>query len=96
MPIEENRMASDTPLKRFALLSLVLLAFWPASAGAQIPTGTVTGQVFDTQGRPIAGATVTATSPALQGEQTTTSSANGAYNLKFLPPGPYTNSIAAP
>lgn len=56
---------------------------------AQNPTGTLTGRVSDESGGGLPGVTVTATSPALQGERATTTSANGDYKLAFLPPGNY-------
>ncbi|HET8772923.1 MAG TPA: TonB-dependent receptor, partial [Thermoanaerobaculia bacterium] len=47
-------------------------------------TGTVT---FDNA--PLPGATVTISSPALQGTRTTTTDVNGNYNFAALPPGQY-------
>jgi outer membrane receptor protein involved in Fe transport len=47
-------------------------------------TGTVT---FDNA--PLPGATVTISSPALQGTRTTTTDVNGNYNFSALPPGQY-------
>lgn len=70
--------------------ALFLLAMLPAAAGAQNPTGTLTGQVTDTQGAGIPNVTIVAESPALQGTQRTVTSATGAFILKFLPPGLYT------
>ena len=87
-------MARHTPGKLVTLLTFALLSLGPIATAAQSPTGNVTGQVFDTQGRPVAGVTVTATSASLQGEQKTTTSANGDYIFKLLPPGSYTLSFA--
>jgi outer membrane receptor protein involved in Fe transport len=67
---------------------LALLA--PAAAVAQVPTGTITGRVVDAQDRTMPGVTVTVTSPALQGVQSTTTTVNGDYVFRFLPPGVYT------
>ncbi|MEO8382940.1 MAG: TonB-dependent receptor [Acidobacteriota bacterium] len=47
-------------------------------------TGTV---MFD--GAPLPGATVTISSPALQGTRTSTTDVNGNYNFSALPPGEY-------
>jgi hypothetical protein len=49
--------------------------------------------VTDTQGLPAAGVVVTATSPALQGVRTTTTSSQGDYILSLLPPGAYAVSF---
>src|SRR5262245_35312557 len=55
-----------------------------------VQTGTVTGIVGSTDGLPLPGVTVTATSPALQGERSTISDTNGVYYLRALPAGTYT------
>src|SRR5437773_481686 len=47
-------------------------------------TGTVT-----VEGQPLAGATVTATSPSLQGTRTAMSAEDGTYRFEALPPGEY-------
>ncbi len=53
-------------------------------------TGTLVGRVTDAAtGRPVAGALVIATSPALQGEQTEVTDASGHYANTLLPPGRY-------
>jgi hypothetical protein len=54
-----------------------------------VQTGTIRGTVKDPQDRTVPGATVTATSPALQGPRTTVSDAAGHYVLTALPPGDY-------
>ena len=45
-------------------------------------------------GEPLPGATVTITSPALQGSRTTVTGETGAYSFSALPPGNYTITIA--
>jgi outer membrane receptor protein involved in Fe transport len=71
---------------------LVLLALFAASgpAAAQNPTGTISGRVTDTSGLGVPGVTVNASSPALQGVRSTTTSENGDYIFPFVPPGSYT------
>ena len=72
--------------------------FWAAvfalgtstTAAAQGTTGTISGRVVDAQGLAIAGVTIVATSPSLQGIRQTVTSANGDYILSLLPPGAYT------
>lgn len=66
----------------------VLVLLVAASAFAQT-TGTLTGTVT-TGGSPLPGATVTISSPALQGTRTTVTGSNGDYNFSALPPGRYT------
>jgi len=72
------------------LVAIAIVAVAAGSAAAQNPTGTISGRVVDSGGLPVAGATVTATSPSLQGSRTTKTSENGDYRLPLLPPGEYT------
>ncbi|HEY0190401.1 MAG TPA: carboxypeptidase regulatory-like domain-containing protein [Kofleriaceae bacterium] len=68
----------------------------PRLARAQISmvTGSVRGQLVDkTDGAPAAGAMVTATSTALQGEQSTFTDGDGLYFLTALPAGYYTLTV---
>lgn len=62
----------------------------PIAASAQVQTGTLTGVVTDPDGLPVPGATVTATSPAMQGQRTVVTDAVGTYLMRGLPPGKYT------
>jgi outer membrane receptor protein involved in Fe transport len=56
--------------------------------------GTVRGQLKDqATGEPAVGATVVATSPALQGEQVVLADESGLYFLTSLPPGSYTLTV---
>ena len=62
-----------------------------ASAFAQgNPTGTVSGRVSGQDGAALPGASVTATSPNLQGPRRVTTNETGDYIIPFLPPGEYT------
>jgi outer membrane receptor protein involved in Fe transport len=70
----------------------MLLAGTPVF-GQTNPTGTLSGKVVDAQQLALPGATVTATSPALQGARTTTTTENGDFVLPFLPPGEYTVTV---
>jgi outer membrane receptor for ferrienterochelin and colicin len=70
------------------LLVAVLLLLVPALF-AQGTTGNLVGTVTS-EGKPLPGATVTVTSPALQGSRTAISGEAGGYNLPSLPPGEYT------
>ena len=71
----------------FACAALLFTASFAAAQGQQ--TGTLQGTVLDTSGLALPGATVTVTSPALQGERATVTGASGDYVLRGLPPGRY-------
>jgi hypothetical protein len=77
---------------RLCLLAVLLLA--GRTAYAQSTTGTISGRVTDAQGLAIPGATVTATSPNLQGVRKTVTSENGDYILTLLPSGAYSVTFA--
>ncbi len=68
-----------------AAIALLGVAVLPAQT-----TGSIVGRVIDESGAPLAGTTVQATSPSLQGTRTATADANGDYRLTLLPPGSYT------
>lgn len=74
-----------------AVLAMMLLASVSVLAQSSV-TGTLTGTVTS-DGAPLPGATITATSPQLQGSRTAVSDANGNYNIAALPPGDYTVRI---
>lgn len=67
----------------------VVLALPVMPAWAQEPSGTLTGRVTDADGYELPGVQVTAHSPALLGERTALSGADGEYRLASLPPGTY-------
>lgn len=70
----------------FALLAIALLV---ASAAVAQTTGRIVGKVSDPEGQALPGATVTGTSPALQGSRVAVTDASGAFRLLNLPPGTY-------
>jgi Carboxypeptidase regulatory-like domain/TonB dependent receptor-like, beta-barrel/TonB-dependent Receptor Plug Domain len=72
-------------LTRTLVVLTVLLASF--SMFAQV-TANLTGTVT-MDNNPLPGATVTATSPQMQGSRTTTSDVNGNYNIASVPPGTY-------
>jgi outer membrane receptor protein involved in Fe transport len=76
----------------FTAFLIVLLAGIPALAQGTV-TGSLTGRVT-TEGTPLPGATITVTSPQLQGSRTAYSDENGNYNIAALPPGDYTVTIS--
>lgn len=80
-------------LWRAALVALTL-SLAAATAFAQgRQTGSIVGTVTDGDSLVIPGATVTISSPALQGLRTTTTDGNGNFTLPGVPPGEYTVRI---
>ena len=74
------------------LALLVALSFGStafAQGGGASSTGTIQGRISDAQGAVLPGVTVTATSPAMLGAQTTVSSETGNYRFPAVPPGTY-------
>ena len=76
---------------RFTVLLVLLgtLAGFAGVALAQGTTASLTGTVTS-GGQPLPGATVTISSPSLQGTRTTVSGGSGNYSIQGLPPGDYT------
>src|SRR5438046_2404188 len=76
---------------------VMLLSAGMADSYAQgVQTGILRGTVTDPQGQPVPGATITITSPALQGDRSTVSDTAGAYVFRALPPGDYTIKTSMP
>jgi hypothetical protein len=77
------------------LLAAIALSF-AGLASAQNITGQVVGRVVDAEtGKAVAGATVTATSPAWI-DQSVTTDATGSYVIALLPPNNYQVGVQAP
>ena len=75
---------------RTVVMSIAMAALGAATSTAQTtPTGTLTGRIVDASGAVLPGVVVTATSPALQGARSATSSGQGDYIIPFLPAGEY-------
>ena len=76
-------------MKTSRILILALAALLMVSAvWAQNPTGNLSGRVT-ADGAAIPGVVLTLTSPSLQGVRTATTTENGEYLFRFLPPGDY-------
>src|SRR4051794_2554195 len=74
-----------------ALGCIVALLMPAGAARAQgVQTGNIRGTVTTADGRTLPGATVTLTSPALQGERSALTGDHGAYTFAAIPPGDYT------
>jgi hypothetical protein len=70
------------------MLVLAAPMAWAQGGGAS-STGTIQGRVVDAQGAVLPGVTVTATSSAMLGAQTSVTSENGNYRFPAVPPGTY-------
>jgi hypothetical protein len=75
--------------KRTLLIAACVVAL-TVNAFAQTTTGIIAGRVIDQQDLPLPGATVTVSSPALQGERSAVTDPIGAFIIRGLPPGNYT------
>jgi hypothetical protein len=79
---------------RLVLMLLALVTAMPTWAADL--TGQIRGQVTDTDGIPIPGATIRITSPALLGENVSQSDTNGLYRAVKLPVGEYRVEASKP
>lgn len=79
---------------RVAAVLAVLLAVAASTFAQGTQTGIISGSVTSNDGASLPGVSVTATSPALQGERTTVTDVTGAYTLRGLPPGIYKVAFA--
>src|SRR5579872_5842302 len=70
-------------------LTMACVLFSAAAFAQQINSGAVSGTVTDSSGAAIPGVKVTATSPALQGEESFTTNDQGTYRFPALPLGLY-------
>jgi hypothetical protein len=80
----------------WSILAIALaMALGATSPGESqgLQTGVLTGTVSSSDGLVLPGATVTVSSPALQGTRTTVTDVNGVYVLRGLPPGSYSIAI---
>ena len=76
-------------MKVFFYAAVLLLAV-ATTVPAQSLTATIVGRVVDSQGLPVPGVTIVASSPNLQGTRETVTSTNGDYIISLLPSGTYT------
>lgn len=85
------RIAARTDPPRIALFSLALLAALPAAAQT---TGAISGQIVDSATlSPVPAAVVTASGPALQGEESAQTDEHGEFQMLLLPAGVYTLNV---
>lgn len=83
------------PFPRRRLFSLLLLAAHGTCLFAQIAPG-IRGRILDPSNAAVSSAQVTVTEIATAIPRTTTSTADGAYNLPALAPGRYRIEVSAP
>jgi len=77
----------------FAVFLSIL--FLMSYAGAQSVTGALSGQVRDSTGAVIRGATISVVEAATNVKRSTRSAADGYFNVPFLPPGSYRLQVEA-
>jgi outer membrane receptor protein involved in Fe transport len=85
-PLEGVSVRSKNLLYKAALMAASVLASVSYAQGQSVITGTVTDAAT---GKPVPDVVVTATSPALQGEEVVVTDASGTYRLPQLPAGTY-------
>lgn len=83
------------PIALFFVFLVSFLAFNPASARAQLYTGSLTGIVADPSGAVIPGAHVTAIDVRKGFHYTVTTNVAGRYLLRPLPPSTYNLTVEA-
>jgi outer membrane receptor protein involved in Fe transport len=79
-----------------AVCCFVLLCVASITASAQLSTATAFGNVTDSTGAEISGATVVFTQTQTNFTRTTKTNDQGEYRAQFLPVGPYTVRVDAP
>lgn len=83
--------------KPLALLLLpTLIAAGASSLGGQTASGAIQGRVGDKAGRPIVGAAVFLSSPAMQGQRLALTGAQGGFDFPSVPAGVYALSAEMP
>ena len=70
-------------------MAAMLVAFSAVGFAQGVQTGTIRGTVKDQQGLALPGATITATSPTLQGDRTVVTDTDGSFLFRAIPPGTY-------
>ncbi len=89
-------MARSAGNSRFSALVWALVAAPVALMAQSATTSALTGVVRDPSGKPLAGALVRISSPAMiGGEKTVRTTDNGSYRFAVLPPGQYRLTVEA-
>jgi len=77
-------------MKRFFSVTILVLVLLVSFTFAQRQTGSIFGTIYDNQGNPLPGVSVTVSGPSLIGEMTYTTDVSGVFRFPALPPGEYT------
>jgi hypothetical protein len=77
------------------LLVVFLVLFSARYNWAQVVTGTLTGTVTDATGATVPNAKITITELSTSAQRSTTTSADGLYNVPYLAPGEYKVEVSA-
>src|SRR5687767_8767777 len=77
-------------LRRFLSVAALLVLTSAPVLGQGRQSGTLSGRLSSADGQPLSGATVTVSSPSLQGQRSVVADVNGVYRVAGLPPGDYT------
>jgi outer membrane receptor protein involved in Fe transport len=80
----------------YFLTAALVLLIGPAHSVAQLSTATAFGNVTDSTGAAVSGATIVLTQTQTNFTRTTTTNSQGEYRAEFLPLGPYTAKVSAP
>src|SRR5262245_1262460 len=75
-------------MRKHILVVAFLLAA-AVEASAQEFSGSIYGRIVDPTDAPLPGVSITVEGPAIQGQRTAASEANGSYRVLYLPPGEY-------
>lgn len=86
-------MIKNTRLACAALIAVIALGMAEIGQAQGLQTGIISGTITTNDGLSLPGATVTATSPALQGARTTVTDVNGNFVIRGLPPGDYSVTL---
>ena len=76
-------------------IAATLAILFVAPVYSQVNTGDITGRVTDSQGKVVAGATITATNGGNGASRSTTTNDDGEYIITRLAPGKYSLSVEA-
>ena len=79
---------------RWIFAAMIATSFIANAAGAQVASGTILGNVSDSSGAAVPGATVTATNVDTQFSRETTTDESGQYALRLMPLGNYKVDVA--
>jgi len=93
--IFKRNLKAAVPFVLVAGLIAVLSGFWAAPVRAQVSGATLSGQVTDEQGGPVAGAAVAIKNVGTSGVRDITTNADGFYSVPNLLPGVYEVNVTA-